>query len=112
MTEITLKMLNAKGVEVEKTYPLSFGKLFMGSLLDKLGVSPNELMEAVNKNPIMNTLFVIDLALKHGARIQKKEYTLTVDDIADAWDRDDTLVERFWDLFVEGTEGGKEKAAL
>jgi hypothetical protein len=89
---------------------VSFGKMFLANLSTELGVGLEQISEVIASNPVMTSLQIMLISLKEGARISKKEFGLTIEDLADAWDLDEDLVERFFEMLNDGVQPKKEMA--
>lgn len=95
----------------EKTLPLSFGKMFLAKVSTELGVGISQLDTALSKNEVMTSLQILKVSLEEGARIEKKDMSFTIEELADSWDADDNLIEDFFKRLEEGLQPKKKKAA-
>jgi len=89
-----------------KEHFLSFGKMFIIRITKELGVSLNELSDYINQNPLQSSLEIMRIALEEGKRKNNatKQANYTVEQLADIWDDEDDLLDRFMKLFNDGFE--------
>jgi len=89
-----------------KEHFLSFGKMFIIRITKELGVALNELGDYINQNPVQSSLEIMRIALEEGKRKNKapKQLDYTVEQLADIWDDEEDLLERFMELFNQGFE--------
>lgn len=81
-----------------KEYELHFGKSFLRKLETDAGISITHLEDHFNKEMINTSLNMLHIALIEGARKSGKDFQLSIDDLADAWDNDEGLIDRFTTL--------------
>jgi hypothetical protein len=100
------------------SYPLSFGSAALAAFLDSVGATLNDLQtgEFGQKLTYRHTLQATFYAMQDGFRREKREFTLTFDDVCDLIDDCPELLETAMDVFQqsvggENKETGKAKGA-
>lgn len=102
-----MALLNLNG----KDHEVSFGKMFLIRISKELGVSFDKLQEYVQSDPIQSSIELMRISLDEGKRKAKStQPSYSVEQLADIWDNDDELLERFMALFNDSFEK-KQNAA-
>lgn len=83
------------------THPVKYGFNALRLFSNETGIGLNELAQLSNSMSIDHAIALIWAGLKDGARIEKIEFTMTMDDVADLLDEDQTIIEQCVSLFVE-----------
>lgn len=85
----------------KKDYQVHFGKSFLLRMERDFKINLMKLQESIETKPIETMMQILQAALDEGQRISGKEHKLTIYDIADAWDYDNSLMENLMTLFNE-----------
>jgi len=76
---------------------------------DMLNISMNELESIGNNMSLTNAVSLIWCGLKHGARSEKKEFGMAIEDVADLLDDDMKAMEKVLAVFAESFGEEEEK---
>lgn len=102
------KQVKVNGVE----YPVKYGFNALRLFTNKTGINLDELSQLQGKMNIDSAIALVWAGLKDGARAEKVDFDLEVDDVADLMDEDPTLIEQcvayFIESFVKPTAGEKK----
>lgn len=96
--------------------PVHFGSAALSAFLDEVGATLADLQsgEFAQKLTYRHTLLIAFYGIKDGHRKQRKDFSLTFDDIADAVDENPDLLQICMTAFAEsngGQDTGKAKGA-
>ena len=94
-----------------ESYPVRFGFAALMTFSKKTGIKLEDLDELSEGIDLYTAVALLWAGLKDGARKEKKQFTLSVEDIADLLDDDvevlTTALELFAQSFAQGAEPGK-----
>lgn len=92
-------------------HPVKYGFNALRLFSNETGVGLDELSKLETSMSIDYAITLIWAGLKDGARVQKQEFTMTLDDVADLLDDDPTIIEQCVAYFVESfvKPSGEEK---
>jgi len=82
-------------------HPVKYGFNALRLFSNQTGIGLDELSQLENKMSIDHAIALIWAGLKDGARVQKIEFTMTMDDVADLLDDDPTVINQCVAFFVE-----------
>lgn len=91
--------------------PVKYGWNALATFGEMTGTGLNDLDKFETEMTFREVLVLIYAGLKEGARAEKKEFTLTVDDIGDFLDEDNDKVEEFIDVFTSQMPQSKKATA-
>lgn len=84
----------------EKAYPVKYGFNALRLFCNKSGIELQELEQIASSMKIDHAINLVWAGMKDGARVEKQEFDLTPEDIADLMDEDNTLINQCMELFV------------
>ena len=84
-----------------KQYPVKYGFNALRLFSNETGIGLNELTQLQDSMSIDHAIALIWAGLKDGARVEKIEFEMSMDDVADLLDEDATLIEQCVAYFVE-----------
>ena len=87
-----------------KDWPLSFGNNFYRKLENDFNIAMTEIESLMQKKPIDTFIKMIYVSLSEGARLDKKEFTLSIDDVADLTDDESDVFNTFSEMLKEVAE--------
>jgi len=82
-------------------HPVKYGFNALRLFSNQTGIGLNELAQLSDSMSIDHAIALIWAGLKDGARVEKIEFTMTMDDVADLLDDDQTIIEQCVALFVK-----------
>lgn len=93
--------MNTQLIKVgEKTYPVKYGFNALRMFCNASGIELQELEQIGSSMKIDHAINLVWAGMKDGARIEKQEFNLTPEDVADLMDEDNTLINQCMELFV------------
>jgi hypothetical protein len=92
-----------------KEYAVKYGFAALMEFTDMLNISMNELESIGNNMSLTNAVSLIWCGLKHGARSEKKEFGMAIEDVADLLDDDMKAMEKVLAVFAESFGEEEEK---
>jgi len=91
-----------KQIKVNGTdYPVKYGFNALRLFSNQTGIGLDELSKLQDSMSIDYAIALIWAGLKDGARVEKIEFNMTMDDVADLLDEDQTIIEQCVAYFVE-----------
>ena len=96
----------------DKQYPVKYGFNALRLFSNQTGIGLDELAKLQDSMSIAYAIALIWAGLKDGARVEKVEFEMTMDDVADLLDEDATIIEQCVAYFVESfvkPQGENEK---
>lgn len=84
----------------EKTYPVKYGFNALRMFCNESGIELQDLEQIASSMKIDHAINLVWAGMKDGARIEKQDFDLTPEDIADLMDEDNTLINQCMELFV------------
>ena len=84
----------------EKTYPVKYGFNALRMFCNASGIELQELEQIGSSMKIDHAINLVWAGMKDGARVEKQDFDLTPEDIADLMDEDNTLINQCMELFV------------
>ena len=92
-------------------YPVSFGLMALADFCKMQGLSFVDLTTNLSdKLDLHGVLSLIHTGIKDGCRKAKKDFSLTIADVADLLDSDPTALERVLEQFTDSLPGTKGKS--
>ena len=82
-------------------YPVKYGFNALRLFSNQTGIGLDELAQLQDSMSIDYAIALIWAGLKDGARVEKIEFNMTIDDVADLLDEDQTIIEQCVGYFVE-----------
>jgi hypothetical protein len=82
-------------------HPVKYGFNALRLFSNETGIGLDELSQLENKMSIDHAIALIWAGMKDGARVQKIDFTMTLDDVADLLDDDPTIINQCVAFFVE-----------
>lgn len=102
------KQINVNGVK----YPVKYGFNALRLFTNKTGIALDELSGLEGKMSIDSAIALVWAGLKDGARSEKVDFDMEIEDVADLMDDDVTLIEQcvahFVESFVKPSTGEKK----
>lgn len=96
-----------------KEYPVKYGFNALRLFSNQTGIALDQLAQLQDSMSIDYAIALIWAGLKDGARVEKIEFNMTLDDVADLLDEDATLIEQcvayFVESFAKPTDGTEKK---
>lgn len=96
----------------EKTYPVKYGFNALRMFCNESGIELQDLEKIASSMKIDHAINLVWAGMKDGARVEKQDFDLTPEDIADLMDEDNTLINQCMELFVASfikPNSGKKK---
>lgn len=84
----------------EKTYPVKYGFNALRMFCNESGIELQDLEQIASSMKIDHAINLVWAGMKDGARVEKQDFDLTPEDIADLMDEDNTLINQCMELFV------------
>lgn len=84
-----------------KEYPVKYGFNALRLFSNQTGISLDQLSQLQDSMSIDYAIALIWAGLKDGARVEKIEFDMTMDDVADLLDEDQSIIEQCVAYFVE-----------
>jgi|TARA_R110000782_G_scaffold255070_5_gene343714 hypothetical protein len=94
-----------------KDYPVKYGMAALRAFSDATGITLGELGSIGENMTITQALALVWAGLKDGARVTKTDFNLSIDDIADLIDEDDTAMTKVLAVF-EHSLGAKKTSKV
>jgi len=82
-------------------HPVKYGFNALRLFSNETGIGLDELSQLENKMSIDHAIALIWAGMKDGARVEKIDFTMTLDDVADLLDDDPTIIQQCVAFFVE-----------
>jgi hypothetical protein len=79
--------------------PVHFGWAALAEWTQNTGLTLNELNEIGEKLTVTDAIFLVYAGLRHGARKEKVDFHLTIEDVADLMDETPTLMSEAMEEF-------------
>jgi hypothetical protein len=91
--------------------PVKYGWNALATFGDMTGTGLNDLSKFETEMTFKEVLVLIYAGLKEGARAEKKDFALTIEDIGDFLDEDTDKVQEFIDVFTSQMPQSKKVTA-
>lgn len=82
-------------------YPVKYGFAALRAFSDATGTTLGDLGTLGDNMTITQALALVWAGLKDGARVMKKDFVLTIDDVADLMDEDDEAMNKVLKVFQD-----------
>jgi hypothetical protein len=92
-----------------KSYPVKFGFNALRHFTDLTGMTLNEISNIANDLNLSHAIILIYVGLKDGARVTQEKFELSIDDIGDMLDDDNTIIEKMMSIFSKQMSGKSKK---
>lgn len=89
--------------------PVKFGFAALMEFTEENGLSMAELENLGDNMRLKDALFLVWVGLKHGARVEKKPFTYTVEEVADWLDDDPGAMERVLEVFGQSFSDAEDE---
>lgn len=91
-----IQTIQASGKEL----PISYGMAALAEFLESEGLKLADLGEISERFQLTTVINLIRIGLKHGARKAGKDFSLTIDDVADLLDDSPDIINEAMELFA------------
>lgn len=93
--------MNTHKVKVgDKLYPVKYGFNALRVFCNASGIELQDIEKIATSMSLDHAINLVWAGLKDGARVEKQEFDLTIEDIADMMDEDNTLITQCMELFI------------
>ena len=84
----------------EKLYPVKYGFNALRIFCNESGIEVQEIENISQSMSLDHAINLVWAGLKDGARVEKIDFNLSVEDIADMMDEENTLITQCMELFI------------
>lgn len=93
--------MNTHKVKVgDKLYPVKYGFNALRVFCNASGIELQDIEKIATSMSLDHAINLVWAGLKDGARVEKQEFDLTIEDVADMMDEDNTLITQCMELFI------------
>lgn len=93
--------MNTHKVKVgEQLYPVKYGFNALRVFCNASGIELQDIEKIATSMSLDHAINLVWAGLKDGARVEKQEFDLTIEDVADMMDEDNTLITQCMELFI------------
>ena len=82
----------------DKDLPVAFTRNFLRILEIKYDIVISNLKSLLTLKPFDTMAALCHTGLQEGARVNNQYFDMTIEEVNDAWDKDETLMEKFMSL--------------
>jgi len=98
---IKKQQMNTQQIKVgEKLYPVKYGFNALRIFCKESGIELQDIEKIAQSMSLDHAINLVWAGLKDGARVEKIEFDLTIEDVADMMDEDNTVITQCMELFI------------